>query len=211
MYSRADSHSVLSGAVQAFQEYVGLKLHFNKDLVWRRGMRFNQDESTLLKRKDAMFFRQFADKYPDSEDRIQRYVSALKRDQNAWIGEMLDMENVEYHKQRMRVIGALTYNLRTDIDRLVTYMDENGVDIKKLLKSDGTRPYLITVMSEIEGGISDETLALMEKAFRYCKQETLDPFWEQKAFMLSKYHYWLEIKSDTLDQQLSRLVEAGKA
>ena len=198
--------SGLTEAVRTFQDYVGLKLHFNDQFIWHRDFRFNHKEEQLLKRKDAYLFVRMTEQEPDREVRIQRFISAFKQDKNAWIGEIFDQDHTEFHKKRMRVINALQYNLRTDIDRLVLFMEDREIDVRKLLLPDGQSPYIIQNQGDIEGGVSDETLALLEKAFKFCSQPSNDPFWEEKAFMLSKYHYWLDVDRAFLKQQLSKLV-----
>lgn len=164
-------------------------------------------EEQLLKRKDAYYFMQLAEQH-DREKIIQMLISMFKRKRDSWIGEILEEENVEYHKKRMAVINSLKYVVRTDIERLVMFMEENKIDVRKLLLSDGQSPYIVSHQSDIIGGVTDETLALLERAFKYCSQDTLDPLWEERKFMLSKYSSWVEVDGDFLKQQLNRLVEA---
>lgn len=205
MRTGTDSDAVL----RTLQDYVGLKLHFTGDLVFRRDMKFRFDESTLMKRKDAFMFYAMVDKEPDREVRLQRLISGFKMNPKMWIGEIEDMELKEYHKQRMRIIGALKYSFRTDVERIVRYMEENKVGVRELLRADnGMAPHIITHMDEIDGGVTDETLSLLDKAFKYTKFDASDPLWEDKRFMISKYHYWLDIEGEFLKQQLSKIIEA---
>lgn len=164
-------------------------------------------EEQLLKRKDAYYFIQLAESH-DREKIIQMLVSMFKRKRESWIGEVLEEENVDYHKKRMAVINSLKYVVRMDIERLVLFMEERKIDVRKLLLSDGQSPYIVTHQSDIIGGITDETLALLERAFKFCNQPTLDPLWEERKFMLGKYSSWIEADSEFLKQQFNRLVEA---
>ncbi|USV41130.1 hypothetical protein [Xanthomonas phage BUDD] len=207
MHSETVQNSFLSKPLRTFQDYVGLKLHFNGDLVWKRHMVLSLRDEQLLKRKDAYYFIQLAEQH-DREKIIQMLISMFKRKRDSWIGEILEEENVEYHKKRMAVIGSLKYAVRTDIERLVMFMEENKIDVRRLLLSDGQSPYIVTHQADIIGGITDETLALLERAFKFCSQDTLDPLWEERKFMLGKYSSWVEVDGDFLKQQLNRLVEA---
>ena len=164
-------------------------------------------EEQLLKRRDAFYFMQLAEQH-DREKIIQMFVSMFKRKRDSWIGEVLEEENVEYHKKRMSVINSLKYVVRTDIERLVLFMNERQIDVRTLLLSDGQSPYIVTHQTDIIGGITDETLALIERAFKFCRQPTMDPLWEERKFMLGKYSSWIEVDGEFLKQQLNRLVEA---
>jgi len=170
-------------------------------------MRLKLGEDQLLKRKDAFYFMQLAEQH-DRETIIQMLVSMFKRKREAWIGEILEEENVAYHKSRMAIIKSLKHVVRMDIERIVLFMEEHKVDVRRLLLSDGQTPYIVTHQSDIIGGVTDETLALIEKAFKFCSHESIDPLWEERRFMLTKYASWIEVDGVFLKQQLNRLVEA---
>jgi hypothetical protein len=207
MRTETSKNSFLSEPLRTFQDYVGLKLHFNGDLNWKRHMVLTLGEEQLLKRKDAYYFIQLAEQH-DREKIIQMLVSMFKRKRDSWIGEILEEENVDYHKKRMAVINSLKYVVRMDIERLVLFMEERKIDVRGLLLSDGQTPYIVTHQSDIIGGVTDETLALLERAFRFCSQPTIDPLWEERKFMLGKYSSWIDADSEFLKQQFNRLVEA---
>lgn len=205
MRAAANSYTDLESAAQTFQDYVGIKLHFNDHLVWNRNTRLRLKQEQLLKRKDAFVFLKMNEQEPNREDRIQRLISMFKRDKSAWSGAIFEEENTVFHKQRMTVVRALRHVLRTDIDRLVMFMEESKIDVRKLLLSDGQRPYIISHEYDIIGGITDETLALLNRGFKFCNQESIDPLWEERAFMLNKYGYCLEVDSAYLTQQFNKL------
>jgi hypothetical protein len=207
MRTETSKNSFLSEPLRTFQDYVGLKLHFNGDLNWKRHMVLTLGEEQLLKRKDAYYFIQLAEQH-DREKIIQMLVSMFKRKRDSWIGEILEEENVDYHKKRMAVINSLKYVVRMDIERLVLFMEERKIDVRGLLLSDGQTPYIVTHQSDIIGGVTDETLALLERAFRFCSQPSIDPLWEERKFMLGKYSSWIDADSVFLKQQFNRLVEA---
>lgn len=208
MRSGAYGNIDLREPLAAYRDYVGLKLHFNDQFVWHRDMRVNQKEEQLLNRKDAFLFIKFADNESDREKRIQKLISLFKNDKRAWIGQIFEEDQVAFHKRRMATIGALKYNFRTDISKIVNMMEEREIDIRRLLLNDGQSPYIIQNESSIPGGVSDETLALLERAFKFCSQPTIDPLWEERAFMLRKYQSWIDVDGDFLKQQLNRLVPA---
>lgn len=210
MRATASSHTDLDEAVKTFQDYVGIKLHFNDHLIWTRDTRLRLKQEQLLKRKDAFVFLKMNEQEPNREDRIQRLISLFKRDRSAWSGAIFEDESVVFHKKRMTVIRALKHVVRTDIDRLVLFMEENKIDVRKLLLSDGQKPYIISHEHDILGGITDETLALLNKAFKFCGQESIDPLWEERAFMINKYGYCLEVESEFLKQQCNKLIATSR-
>lgn len=206
MRTTTDPDTRIEKGVEVFREYVGLKLHFNDPFVWHRGFKSRLGDQTLLKRKDAYMFFKVADDIPDREQRIQKFISLFKKDPRAWIGDIYEEAHVDYHKKRMAVLSALKYSFTTDIDKIVTFMEEREINVRDLLVTKDKPPYIIRYESEIPGGIKDETYALIEKAFKFCRPGSGDPLWERRGFMLSKYHYWLEIDMTFLDQQLSKLL-----
>lgn len=206
MRTSSDPDTRLENAVQVFRDYVGLKLHFNDQFVWHRGFRSRLGRDQLIKRKDAYMFIKTAEEMPDREKRIQVFISAFKKDPKAWIGDIYEEDHQSYHKKRMAVVNSLRYSFSTDIDKIVMFMEERKIDVRGLLASKDKPPYIIRHESDIPGGVKDETYALIEKAFKFCKLGQGDPLWERRSFMYSKYHYWLNIDPEFFDQQLSKLV-----
>jgi hypothetical protein len=86
-------------------------------------------------------------------------------------------------------------------------MQEQKIGIKQLFASDDQSPLIIRNQSDIIGGIKDETLALLERAFRFCRRSpTTDMLWERRSFMLTKYQYLVNIDADQYRQQLDKLI-----
>lgn len=196
----------LEAAWQAFHDYVGVGIHFKSpDKTWHPSIRLRLSKDSLLRRRDARLFYAFADKYPSRPERIHLLVSAFKRNCAAWIGEVMDDDVKVYHRERMVRLNTLRRTFRMDIGNIEAYMDETGKDIRSMLASKGQMPYIIKNRSRVIGGITDETLALMERAFRFAKTDTDDPLWNQTAQMLRKYHHWLPMDNQYLKEQLNRI------
>lgn len=201
----------LEDAVNAFQDYVGLKLHFTEDLVWKKDMRLKLKQEQLLKRKDAYVFLKFVEEVPDRNERQQRLISMFKYNPSAWSGSIFEEETLVRHKARMNVISAIKHVVRTDTDRLVMFMEERKINVRTLLLNDGQSPYIVQHGSDILGGVTDETLALIDRGFKFTKQETFDPLWEERSFMLHKYGYCIDVDGEFLKQQFNKLVEVNQA
>lgn len=210
MRSTSSSSTDLEEAAKTFQDYVGIKLHFNDPLVWTRSTRLRLNVEQLLKRRDAYVFLKMNEQEADREARVQRLFSLFKMNKGAWSGAIFEEEATAYHKKRMATISALKHVVRTDIDRIVLFMEERQIDVRKLLLSDGQRPYIVSHEHAILGGVTDETLALINKGFKFCSQTSIDPLWEERAFMLDKYSYCLEADSEFLKQQFNKLVAVSR-
>lgn len=205
MSANKEKHAILNDALSRFQDYVGLKLHFNSDLIYKGEFRGNLKQEQLMARKDAYLFFQMAEE-TTRESGKQVLISLFRQNPKAWIGDYLDEDAIEFHKKRMKVISSIKHSFSTDIERLKMFMVDKGIDLKTLLKSDGQSPYIITNYSDIIGGVTDETLALLDRAFKFTKQESIDPLWDQKKFSLSKYGSLIEIDRDFFLKQLDNLI-----
>ncbi|ASD50423.1 hypothetical protein FDI24_gp142 [Acidovorax phage ACP17] len=184
-------------ALRAFSDYVGLKLHFSGDLVWKPELKLRLTEESLGKRRDAIYFHRAAVKYKRRGDYVDLLVSSFFRNRDFWIGDLEHQENIAAHKTRMRSAGALLHTFKTDVDNIAEYMETNGVDIKGLLAGDGV-PRIIRDQRKIFGGVTNETLATLDNFFDYCSRvKTNDPLWNDHATALSRYKYFCRPDKDS--------------
>src|SRR6478736_1705211 len=154
--------------LQCFREYVSIKLHFNSGtFIWNKGSGQKITESTLYKRKDFAFFDKLAYQIQDPEERREYFVSCFLLNPDMWIGEVFETEIKQFHRSRMRKINSLEYTFKSDVENIADYMREKGVSIKQLLLTHGHVPMIIDDQMHIIGGVSDETLAILDKAFLY--------------------------------------------
>lgn len=207
MRTGSEKNPSLTRALAVFKDYVGLKIHFNDQMVWRRGQPLKLDEYNLLKRRDTYLFVRIAEETNDRDAIFERLVSMLKRNQSAWIGEYFEEETKQYHRERMAVVNALTYSFKMDVERVTDFMLEKKVTLKQaFLPKDGQAPLIIQEEPNIIGGIKDESLALLNKALGFCSRITNDPLWNRRAFVLSKYQHWLPLADEHLDEGISKVV-----
>lgn len=188
----------MSAVLSCFRDYVGLKVHFNEDMIWNRNMGKRLTEETLCGRRDYQFFQRLAYQIPDREERIQYFISCFLNDPNSWIGEMLDQEKMHVHKQRMRTVNALDYHFRNDVDNIINFMYDYKISVRELLLTDGQAPRIIRELPNVIGGVTEETLALLDIGFKYCNQVSSDPLWHQKSFLIAKYKYLLKLDNPNL-------------
>ena len=195
-----------SVVLQTFKDYIGIKLHFNKEaFLWNENIGNKLTEETLSKRKDILFIEKFSKKFKKREDRLQYLISCALNDPTFWIGDIMTHDCKERHQERMKRIGALYNRFEIEVENISDFMIKNNLNVKSLLLTNGSRPVIIRNKSKIVGGVSDETLALLDWGFKFLKQETSDPLWEQKAFLLSKYKYLLSLDKNKLVAGLEKL------
>jgi hypothetical protein len=107
---------------------------------------------------------------------------------------MFDESLMDDHRSRMMKRGALIYTFRNDAENILDFMTDNKISFKKILLTDDQKPLIMKVRHQMNGGVSDETLALFDKFFGFTKQVTPDPLWEEERLRLHKYNHLLEIE-----------------
>ena len=181
--------------VDTFREYVGLKLHFNKDkIIYRSPSQFTKlTVDSILARKDISFITRLAYKFDGKPvERKEYLISCFKFNKNAWVGGLLDSECENAHLDRMMVVNSIDHFIISDIKKIIDYMEDHDLNLKDLLKCELDRP-LITQID----GINDETIAIIDKFVPFLQQDSFNPYWNERKFMLRKYHEFLSIKSST--------------
>ena len=106
-------------AWEAYQMYLGLKLHFTTDYDYTRyGGKTSATKASFLKRKDRSFFARVAKKYDDKA--LDYYVSNFVKSPKGWLGDFKEEHYLEWSKNKQ----ALTYNFITDMSFLFTIVDD---------------------------------------------------------------------------------------
>lgn len=179
----------LGTPLQYFKDYVSLKLHFNGDLEWKPDVRIRLTEETLSRRPDSGTFYRLPGKYKHRGDYVDALISALYRDRNFWIGDLDHQDIKAYHKERIRRAGALLHTFKIDVGNIIEYMEDNALNMKAMLKGPD-KPRIITDNRKIIGGVTDETLAVLDHYFDFCgRTKSNDPLWNERAFAISRYKY----------------------
>ena len=186
--------------VQALSDYIALKLHFQGDIVWRPDLKMRISSETLAKRKDAWRFKALAKEYPDREDCIQFLVSAFMWNPSFYLVEAENDEFKDFHKARMRRMSAIYHNFSLEMEALTEYVEDNEIRLSDLLNP-RKKPAIMLVSRNIVGGISIETLAILEHFFGYCREaKTADPLWNEQAFKISRYKYFCQPNETEMDK-----------
>lgn len=206
------SNDVLT-PLQAFKDYVGIKLHFQGDFVWRPDMGGRLTEGTLTKRKDAHFFYSIPREYDGRQDFQEMLVSGFMWDRKFYIADRRSSELKDFHNDRMRRFASLYHTFESELDSIIEYAVDNRIRIGDLL--DVTkRPAIIADARKIRGGVSSETMAVLDHYFGFCTDaRSSDPLWAEKAFLISRYKYFCRPNSANnakYERQIVKLIEETK-
>lgn len=194
--------------LQVFKDYLGIKLHFNEEnFIWKPSYGNRITEATLLKRKDLRFIKIVTQKFRKRREWVDYFISAFYNYPDIWIGEILEDEIETKHKKRIKKIRALEYNMSNETEHIINFMEKNNINIRGLLLTKNDTPAIIKNQSEIIGGVSDETLALLEVGFKFCKHESNDPLWQRRKFLIAKYSHLIDFNKENLKGVLQRLAE----
>lgn len=192
--------------LQSFKDYVGIKLHFNEpSFLWNPNSGSRITIESVAKRKDLRQIIAFSRMHKKREDQVQYLISCYLNDPSAWIGDIVTEDHKALHNKRMKSVIAQKALFDSEIENIIDFMKKNSLNVRGLLLTNGSRPAIIEKRSRVVGGITDETLALLDYGFKYLKQETNDPLWRQRAFLLSKYKHLIEFNKDNLRFAIQRL------
>lgn len=193
--------------VDAFRDYVGIKLHFNnKQYTFSPGGLRKLTADTVMKRKDIEQIIKFSKIFNKRDERIQYLISMFKNNPDLWIGEMGSVDLNKMHNHRMGTIMALDYNFSSDCELIKSYMKQHQVSLSEILVANNDRPLLIKCTDF--RSLNDETLAIIQKFIDYCSQETKNPMWEKKSLMIKKYSTLINVNSN-IEKIIGELINYG--
>lgn len=204
MCGEGTSEFVLKRGVETLHDFIGVKLHFtDTGFVFRPGVsKLKMNESSLMKRGDSRFFMDAGQKF-DRTDLIERFVTLFKEDRSSWIGDIKTEEFTSKHRARMAIRAGLTHYFKTDIGNIISWMWEQRLGLKNAFTSKNGEPRIV---SGVTGGVKEETLCLLNRAFGFMEVPSFDPLWERTRFKLSKYSHWVDMDTKTLSDQCDRLI-----
>ena len=188
-------------AWEAYQMYLGLKLHFTADYDYHQYKgRTSASKASFLKRKDRSFFARVARKYDESTQ--DYFISNFVCSPKGWLGDFneTNYNNWKKHKQ------SLTYNFITDMSFLfgqISHFD----DIFSL--QTGQHPVLLK--NFLAKRISLETMVILQGLLNYVKRfdEGMkdDLVWPDSRRLIVKYGAFLEYDKQKCKTQLLKLIK----
>ncbi len=154
---------------EAFCLFNSIKIHFQNpsyDFFKYHG-KSKISLNAFEHRKDKYYFYKLSRQY-QKEDFIEFVVSCHLSKDKVWVGDLLQEEMVDLHRQRMSTIQSLGYKFKEDCV-ILKELEEN---FNSLLKSDGDYPTLLTKTLRKE--IRLETLIVVNKLMNFF------PMWDKK-------------------------------
>jgi len=188
-------------AWEAYQMYLGLKLHFTTDYDYNRyGGRTSATKASFLKRKDRNFFARVARKYDESTQ--DYFVSNFVQSPKGWLGDFNETNYNNWKKYKQ----SLTYNFITDMSFLfgqISHFD----DIFSL--QTGQHPVLLK--NFLAKMISLETMVILQGLLNYVKRfdEGMkdDLVWPDNRRLIVKYGAFLSYDKEKCKTKLLQLVK----
>lgn len=154
---------------EAFCLFNSIKIHFSNptyDFFKYHG-KSKISLNAFEHRKDKYYFYKLSRQY-QKEEFIEFVVSCHLSKDKVWVGDLLQEEMVDLHRQRMSTIQSLGYSFKEDCVILKELED----DFNFLLKSDGDYPILLTKTLRKE--IHLETLVILNQLMNFF------PMWDKK-------------------------------
>ena len=185
---------------EAYQMYLGLKLHFTSDYDYKRyGGKTSASKSSFLKRKDRNFFSRVVRKYEGKE--LDFFLSNFIKQPKGYIGDFKEENYIEWSKNQQ----SLTYNFVKDMSHLVS--QESFDNIFKC--ESGKHPTL--VKSYLAKRISLETMVILQSLVNYMKQFDRDLkqdlIWPDIRRMVTKYSSFLSFDKQKCKMKLLQLLK----
>lgn len=154
---------------EAFCLFNSIKIHFSNptyDFFKYHG-KSKISLNAFEHRKDKYYFYKLSRQY-QKEEFIEFMVSCHLSKDKVWVGDLLQEEMVDLHRQRMSTIQSLGYSFKEDCVILKELKD----DFNSLLKSEGDYPILLTKTLRKE--IHLETLVILNQLMNFF------PMWDKK-------------------------------
>ena len=186
---------------QAYQMYLGLKLHFTTDYDYTRyGGKTSASKASFLKRKDRNFFARVARKYGESTK--DYFISNFVCSPKGWLGDFNETNYNAWVKHRQ----SLTYNFTTDMSVVFSQV-ANFEEIFSC--QNGQHPVLLK--NFLAKRISLETMVILQGLLNYVKRwdkELKDDLvWPDNRRLIVKYGAFLNYDKEKCKVQLLKLTK----
>ena len=188
-------------AWEAYQMYLGLKLHFTTDYDYTRyGGRTSATKASFLKRRDRHFFARVAKKYDTKA--IDYFVANFVNSPKGWLGDFKEENYLEWSKNKQ----SLTYNFLNDMKFLFEQVDD--FDSIFSLQT-GKHPVLLK--NFLAKRISLETMVILQGLLNYVRRfdEGMkdDLVWPDSRRLIVKYAAFLSYDKEKCKTKLLQLVK----
>lgn len=198
--------------LDVFKDYCGIKVHFNEwGFNWNPDRSLNLNAASFVKRKDKSFFYRLAEiKKGSRPEWIEYLISGFMGNRHSWIGDLFDDYAEDRHAARMKNRRALGYHFRVDAENIKNHLEQTGMPFTDLLKVGRSQPRIFE--ERVAGGITEESLAILDYFFGFTRQETENMLWSETRLKINKYSRLLNIgpQVDLFKPQVDFLISQHK-
>lgn len=188
-----------------FKDYVALKVHFNQwKFTFHPEKSYNIQPDAYRCRKDKHFFTRMVAIKPRRDEWIEFFISSFIKNRRKYVGDMFDEETEDDHRNRMSHRRALEYNFKVDCENIQEHLLAHSMTLPQLLKIGRSQPVLFE--TRIEGGITEESIAIMDKFFNFTRFQTNNMLWEETRLKINKYSKLLDVDMSRFKQHIGTLI-----
>lgn len=186
---------------EAYQMYLGLKLHFTSDYDFERyGGRTSATKSSFLKRRDRSFFARVARKYGDKTK--EYFVANFIKSPKGYIGDFSE----DNYNQWLKSKQSLTYNFINDMSFLFTQIS----DFDELFSCQNAQ-HPVLLKNFLAKRVSVETMVILQGLLGYVKQFDKhlkdDIIWPDCRRLIVKYSVFLNYDDEKCKTNLLKLIK----
>jgi hypothetical protein len=194
-------------AYETFGLYQSIKLHFTTDSYdyHKYGGKSKISVDAFENRKDKYFFYKLSRKITDKDELVNYLVANFVKDENCWIGTLLEQSAVDSYRERQKVLQSLSYNFENDCDKVFSDV-ENPNDVIKIV--DGDYPTLLTMT--LQNKIEIETLCVLNRLLKFFglwNRDISDTIrWPQYHRKLVKYTPFIQFDETRYKKILKKVI-----
>lgn len=171
-----------------YLDYVALKAHFSGAMEFHENsLRGKIGVDQVVKRSDFGAFLAVVKRFGlDRETNLAVLVTLFLINPTSWIGDCLTMDFSIRHNARLKVLGNLPRVVSREAAAIHEFAARNSISFREMFFSTDT-PYIIKNIKRIQGGITDETLAIADSLIDFTNGFTVNPWWRKRKFVLNRY------------------------
>lgn len=196
-----------------YKMYLALKLHFTTDkydVIQQRG-KIRASKQAFAKRKDLYSIRKVSKTYSDEE--VANFLVANFTSGDRW-GGVFDNDAGDRYLEWKAKIEGLTYTFNSDIENLITELQDNNLEFLECFKiSNGQHPYILKAY--LRKTITLETLVILDSLLRFLDKFDMDIadkiIWPDISRLIRKYKPFLKFDREKYNAILRRRIGSNLA
>lgn len=196
-----------------YQLYLMLKNHMNgKYDVIKYNWVMRVSDVAYNKRRDKYFFEKLAEKYKLKE-LVFIFVSNLVANQNAWIGDISDVDALIFYREYIGKLNRLSDTYKEDIQNIYYFSKKVDKSLTEIFEYNNkiNSSYIFKLLQS--NIISYETFILIDSFLGIIDRHdnvSTDLVWSTYSTKLNAYKKLLDINSNEAKERFKTIIQACK-